>query len=244
AWINQAKTNAVVLPNMTFKTGDMLVCKRQDANTPCTADQFQWADSSTGVLSSTRPASPKVLNAVSALTRKCNSPGGNGAPPDARYDLPSMVAKLSTPVDLYGDLSHGPTSKSNPAEFPARSNAAEWADRRSKNLDTAPFTVYFSSNGGTVTSGDRLDAQIKIDASNYIFLENLTSLDANTTDAEIIKAMTTKEFWAWEKLGIGKLGDGLMLGADLKVKVSKSATVDEIYAKPVEGSKASGVTPL
>jgi hypothetical protein len=222
----------------------MLICKRQDASTPCTSAQFQWADSNTGVLSTTRPSSPKALKSTQSLSRKCNSPASNGVPPDANYELPSMLAKLSTPVDLYGDLSHSSSSKSNPAEYPARSTAAEWSDRRSKNLQNSPFTLYFYSNNGTVTSGDKLDAQISVDASNYILLENLSSLDATTSDEDIIKAMTTKEFWAWEKLGIGKMGDQLMLGADLKVKVSQSASFDEIYAKPVAGAKATTVTPL
>lgn len=243
-WFDLAKTRGTILPNMNFKTGDMLVCKRQNATTPCTESEFQWADSATGALSSTRPETPKALSSVSKLNRKCLRPTSGSTPPDSQFDLPALSVGLNTPINFYGDFSHGPTSKSNPADFPKRATAGEWDSRRQQNLKTAPFTQYFFQENGQTISGDKLEAQIKINPTEYVFLAGLTSVSSSTADADIIKAMTTKEFWAWEKLEIGKLGDFTALKADLKVKVSNSSSVDDIYAGPTEGAKAQSATPL
>ncbi|NBO39694.1 hypothetical protein EBU99_14045 [bacterium] len=238
AWLDLATTRSITLSGMTFKTGDMMICKRTSASQPCKAAEFKWIDPNDGSLKDTRPSQPRQVSSASQLKRQCITPASNGAPPDAQFDLPALTAKLTASAKLYGDLSHGSTSQSNPAEKPVRFSEAEWKSRSNKT----PFTVYFYEKDGQKLSGDKLDLALKLDFTNHIFLDGITDL-ATASEASVLKAITTKQFFAMDKLGIDKMG-GVETGlkSDLDVKVSNTTNPDEVFTGPVAGAKAQPVS--
>ncbi len=240
-YIDQAKTRALLVPGLTAKTGDMLFCKRADASTPCDIAQFRWLDTATTTLVAARPSKPKVLAAVSGLVRECKTPGTGTTPPDARYDIPSLRLRLNSKFKLYADFSHGAPSRTNPSGKPTRATDEEWQARTAAGKSQAPFMIYFFEKDGKTTQGDKLEVSLQVDASGYLFFDGLRNLN-DVSEEQALAKLTTKEFFAWEKMGLDKVS-GLEPAwkADVTVKVSKSASLDDVYEKLTPGATPSPV---
>ncbi len=235
-YIDQAKTNATLLSGLGFEAGDFLFCKRADPAVPCEANQFSWLDTGSGTLvsvSQSRPASPKKLGSLSGLNRRCVTPSTDGRPPDASYQMPGLRAELATPIRVYGDFSHGASSKSNPSGGrPVGVNEDEWSARCSNNQPVYPHFIYFLQGGdGVTTTGNKLNVQLNVDASNWIFLVGLRTGDlATATEAQILNSLTTREFFAWENVGFDKIG-GVPAGWTATLEAStETVGLDAIYA--------------
>jgi hypothetical protein len=230
-YLEQAKTNANLLPGIQFKAGDFLFCKRSTSTSACDLNDFQWFDSASKTLVSTRPAAPKRLTSLGSLNRKCNRPAQGDAPPDASYQMPAFRADLKNPIQIYGDLSHGADSKSNPGgDRPVGVNQDEWNQRITSSLKADPYNLYFVTNGGATQSGNKLSLNITIDSTNWLFLEGVTDI-AGTAIETVLASLTTKEFFAWEKIGFEKIG-GVEGGWKAEIEATTSnATLSEIYAQ-------------
>lgn len=228
-YIDQAKTRATLVPGLAAKTGDMLFCKRADASTPCAVADFRWLDTATTTLVATRPSKPKALASVAGLVRECKTPGTGEAPPDARYDIPSLRLRMNSKFKLYADFSHGAPSRTNPTGKPARATEEEWQARTAAGKSQAPFMIYVLEKDGKTTQGDKLEVSLAVDASGYLFFDGLRNLN-DVSEEQALAKLTTKEFFAWEKMGLDKVS-GLEPAwkADVTIKVSNSATLDEVY---------------
>ncbi len=137
--IEKAKTNATLLPGITFKAGNFLFCKRSNPTTACENTDYQWFDKASNSLVTSRPADPKRLAAIGSLSRKCIRPVQGDTPPDANYQMPALRADLRNPIQIYGDFSHGAASKSNPGgDRPVGVNQDEWNQRVASSLSLEP----------------------------------------------------------------------------------------------------------
>lgn len=235
-YVDQAKTRAVLLEGLAAKTGDMLFCKRTSASTPCELSEFKWLDTASTTLVAARPAKPKGLSSVSGLVRECKTPATDKAPPDARYDIPSLRLRLNSKLKLYADFSHGAPSRTNPSGKPERATQAEWEARGMAGKSQSPFMVYFLEKDGKTTKGDKLEVSLQVDPTGYLFFEGMRDL-SDVTEEQALAKLTTKEFFAWEKMGLDKVS-GLEPAwkADVTVTVSKSDALDDLYEKLKPGA--------
>ena len=248
-YIDEAKANANVLPGISFQAGDLLFCKRSDPATACNLTDFGWFDSASQSVVSvaqSRPAGARQLKALAKLQRKCTTPSRDGKPPDASFQMPGLRADLESPIKVYADFSHGAGSKSNPnSSAPAGVDGAQWQERCSQNLPVSPHFVYFlESSDGTTKTGNKLNVKLNIDTSDWIYVDGLRSGDlATASEAQILANLTTKEFYAWEKIGFDFIG-GVPAGWRAKLEASvETVSLDELYAKappnttPCQGEK-------
>lgn len=241
-YLEAAKRNGNLLPGIAFKAGDFLFCKRDEASTACALSAFKWFDAGVNALAAPRPANPKRLSSLSGLTRKCNKKGSDGAPADMAFQMPALRADLSSPVKVYGDFSHGPDSGSNQgASRPAGVSEEAWNERSKAGKATGPYAIYFLEAGGETKRGNKLGATVTFDSSDWIFFDGIQDLTSASTDAALA-ALTTKEFFAWEKIGFSALG-GVEGGWKAALEINLSdISPDEIYATPAPGATPEAST--
>jgi len=187
-------TEADVLSGMSFQRGDYLFCVKDSADETCATSDFQWIDTSSKTLVSTRPSSPRVHSFLVNDPITCS---------DSDYSMQGIkvAAELSTKFKLYADFSNGIDSKQWPDAKGAFGEEPD-ADHLLDEEFEEPYLLYYYQEDGssTVTTGTNLSVTLNIDVSNVVYFDGLpTSSISSSSMGEVLNKTYLKHDWAFQK---------------------------------------------
>jgi hypothetical protein len=185
--------DANLLDDMEFKRGDFLFCVKDAETDECTADDYQWLDTDSDTLVSTRPDNPKVSHHLANIDVECSNDG------DDRYGFNfksiSFVASLAedSQFKLWGDYSHGSMSNQWPN---ATSPLGEGGDSEEE-----PYVIYYYTSADDEEEvGSELVMEFDFDSSDTVFIEDLRASDVTTaTLGEVLAKVHLKSQWAYDE---------------------------------------------
>jgi hypothetical protein len=224
---NNMISRANPIPGLDFKKGDYLFCKPSGAD-KCAIADFKWFDKTSNQLTSTRPTSPRRFEYLVKYSEStCNKPSGDG-PPDVSSQSVSLFANIKQPrFKLYGDFSHGSSSKSNAnAQSPAGVSEADWQAHGDAGLPKDPYFIYFLEQTGVTKTGNKFELKLSFDFSNYLVLDGVRDLSSTSVE-DALKVITTKDIFLRE--GTAK-GDEFLPNLPVTIDVDVStAPLKDLY---------------
>lgn len=185
------------IAGIEFARGDYLFCVKDAEDATCSASDWQWIDSSSNSLVSTRPSSPRQHKWLTNDAITCSQEDGGRY----SFNIPLLyeVSSFSSSdtFKLSADFSHGEISNQWPGEKFPKGDAPEGGE---DIAGPEPYLIYYyTANSGDKTEGNDLLFTLDIDPSQMVFVEGISDLEGEADLGEILANTYTKSQWAFQQ---------------------------------------------
>ncbi len=203
--------NADLLPGMSFNRGDYLFCVKDTDTDSCSASDFQWLDTKTNQLTSTRPETPKVSQQLVNTEIECNDEGGGRVSFDFGPFGFYAAIDPSKQFKLWSDFSHGEFSQQWPDATAPQADETTVADPTIAGI--SPYYIYYyedCSNNvceNLTQQGTDLDVNLTFDMSQMVLVEDITpdQMLALSNIGEVLSKTHVKSQWAFDQKSINNV---------------------------------------
>lgn len=171
----EIEENGELFANMSFQSGDILVCQKDTADETCADSDFQWVDTAAGTLSSNRSSI-----AENNLARLAGEQAQSGEVDCENNGEDMNLGGLDLQVNI-----------SSPFTITAVENSSATAKTYTYTPDCTPVSGTEGSCTGTPESGTNVAFLINFDLDNAVFVkEDIDDIDTISA-ADLLKSITS-----------------------------------------------------
>ncbi len=197
--------DADLLSGMSFNRGDYLFCVKDSESDTCSTVDFQWLDTVTNTLTSTRPAQPKQSHWLANNAIECT--GNENGSVDFNFGPFGLFAEIerNSQFKLWSDFSHAEYSNQWPSESHPFGDETLASDPAIAWIE--PFYLYYFNTcpsgacSNEISQGSALDVTLSFETAQMVFIDGITESEA-TFETEIgvlLADVHTRTQWGFDQ---------------------------------------------